>query len=187
MEDPKEFIGNDFGKIILIAGDKNSGKSTFIISQEPKELLYYKPQFKQDKKNFIEELSYIDPNSFIGIETIFPCISQNSDIFLKELALLAKISKHTYLIEWRVETKNISSFLFSTYSKYAKSIFLTNGIKQDTIEEENSSGRFSSIASKINSIGNDFVLEYKILKCDNSLAIDPETKSYNITKWIKKS
>src|SRR5581483_9743178 len=100
-----------------------------------------------------------------------------------ELLLFAKLRKHIYLIEWRVEPDNIVGFSSSTYTKYATSIFITCGLKKDPYYDEDAN-RFSAIGSKMDTGNEDMIVEYHVLKRKGSQALVSDKLKYNISNWL---
>lgn len=182
---PTKYV-ETFDKVMLVLGDRESGRSTFIRSFNPIAVMSYYPKFSGDRKKLVTDLGRTKEKSIIGIETGLPALVENSDVFLKELALLAKIRKHIYLVEWRVHAdENYIKFMGSTYSKFASTIFVTKGITKDAETLELSGGRFSGIGSFMKD-SPDWFLEYSVVKHNQEAAIELENVKYNVSNYVPK-
>lgn len=183
---PKELF-TTFGSIALVVGERQSARSTFIRSLEPKQIIGYYPKFSNDRKSLITELGKHKQKTILAIETELPAISEKSDTLLKELSLLAKIRKHIYLIEWKLtDNADPDTILYATYAQFVPTIVVTYGLSKEAATNDSSQGRFSSIGTIIKNQF-EWFLEYSIIRGNSGIALQPEHLKYDVTHHVPKN
>lgn len=177
--DPKTFLG-EFGKTILVIGNKNSGQAVFLKSIEPYSILEYKPKFSRDRKILVDQLTKIPSSNVVGIETNLPSVSENLDAFLKEMEMLAKLNKHIYVMSWNLSPDNLQKRASTkTYLRYVPSVFATYGLVKEE-GESNYISRFQMIGNRIGGQNDDCVLQYALVKKDKFFVVETEMLRYRI-------
>lgn len=163
---------------MLILGAKNSGRSELIRLFEPSHVTFFSPQFSNDKKKLIQDLSAHSKKSVIGIESTMPSLRETTEVFFKELALLSKIRKQTYLIEWQNRHAKPMQVLKSPFIRYVHTIVLARGLEVETPFVDD---RFASIGNLFPDADDLRTLKYSVLYHDKSECLEPEEFTYNLT------
>lgn len=180
--DPKSFT--DFGSLLLVCGDYESGRSTFMWSLEPDDVINYHPKFVNDRKKLIKKLSSYDPGSIVGIETDLPNIQEKMDPFLNDILLSANIRNHMYMIELKISPSEEEAFLLSTRIKFAKTVIITKGIERQKKFIDGGIPRFSAIGATTEA-SRVYILSYCIAKYNDAKAIVLENINWDVTKVIE--
>ena len=172
------------GSVMLVCGDSGSGRSTFLWTLDPEDVVLYIPKFRNDRKKLVVNLSSYPAGSIVGIESNLPNLIERSDEFLNDLCLLSKINKHIYALEWKVSLAEQKSFFISTREKYAKTIVITHGIEKKFKHIEGGIPRFAALSKILNPQSN-FFLKYFVPKYNNEKALEIETYDCNVSRFLE--
>lgn len=174
-------------QIIIVAGQRYSGRSNFMMALNPIDTVWYAPRLATDRKELIQKLQIYPNDSIIAIESELPGLVEKPNSLINQLGVLARLRKHTYILEWTIDADAAAMFARSTYcnSKQITSIFHTIAIKKDDSPGKGIA-RFRSIAARVCKKMDKWVIEYQILKNAGNTSLPTEVLKYHINEFRKK-